>query len=123
MLGMGVLAISFYLSAITTNNYVVIISLFFGGILFSTFNGTVSYSTCIDIGGSRPGTVAGLMNFFGQTGAFVLAITFGKVADMTHNFNTPMLILAGVLITGCLLWIFVDPSKPLMSTDTIQELA
>ncbi|HEY6064465.1 MAG TPA: hypothetical protein VIV35_12690 [Chitinophagaceae bacterium] len=82
----------------------------------------LSGSTCIDIGGSRAGTVAGIMNFFGQTGAFFLAITFGKVADIANNFNPPVLALAAILVTGSILWIFVDPSKPLLANNTNYEI-
>ena len=121
MLALSTLGLSVFVAAVTTSNTVVAASLFIGGFFFFSFNGTASFSTCIDIGGSRAGTVAGIMNFFGQTGAFVLAITFGKVADMAHNFNTPMLVLAAVLIAGSFLWIFVDPSKPLLLKNTNYE--
>ncbi len=118
ILGLGMVAIAFYIAAIIKSNPIVVISLFVGGFVFASFNGTVSFSTCIDIGSSRAGTVAGIMNFFGQTGAFVLAITFGKIADVTHNFKTPMLVLATVLLIGSFLWIFVDPSKSLVVTNS-----
>jgi sugar phosphate permease len=114
MLGLAMLALSIYIAAVTASNNVVVISIFLGGFFFSSSNGTIFFSTCVDIGGSRTGTVAGIMNFFGQTGAFVLAITFGKVADITHSFNTPMLVLSGILIFGSFLGIFVDPTKPLI---------
>ena len=113
MLALGMLGISFFVDAITQSNTVVIISLIIGYLFFS-FNGIVSYSACIDIGGDRAGTVAGIMNFFGQIGAFFLAIVFGKIVDFTHNYNSPLFVLAIVLFTGCLLWFAVDPGKPLI---------
>ena len=114
VLALGMLSLSFLVAAVTTNNTIVAVSLIIGHLFFSA-NGIASYSTCVDIGGDNAGTVAGIMNFFGQTGAFFLAIIFGKIADLTHTFNTPMLVLAGVLITGSLLWLFVDPSRPIIA--------
>jgi MFS transporter, ACS family, glucarate transporter len=83
------------------------------GYAFFVATGAAFYSTCVDIGGSKAGTVTGIMNFCGQTGAFVLALTFGKLADATGSFEVPVFVLAGVLLMGCLLWLLVDPAKPL----------
>jgi MFS-type transporter involved in bile tolerance (Atg22 family) len=49
------------------------------------------------------------MNFAGQTGAFFLAIVFGKIADITHNFQYPLFVVAGVLGIGFLLWLLINP--------------
>jgi ACS family glucarate transporter-like MFS transporter len=73
-----------------------------------------SFSTCVDIGGDNAGTVVGIMNCFGQLGAFFMAIVFGKIVDITHNFTMPLFILSGVLFAGCLLWLAVDAGKPLI---------
>ena len=113
MFALGGLSISLLAASITTNNTVVTIVLIIGHLFFSA-NGIASFSTCVDIGGNNAGTAAGIMNFFGQMGAFLLAISFGKIADLAHNFNVPILVLAGVLFMGCLLWLFVDPRKQLI---------
>lgn len=113
--GMGLLAIAVFIAALTDNNTVVAVSLFCGGLCFFSFNGIASYSSCIDMGGGRAGTVAGIMNFFGQTGAFFLAITFGKLADITTNFNASMCVVAAILMIGSLLWLFVDSSQSLFA--------
>jgi sugar phosphate permease len=112
VLPLSLLALSFLVAALTSNNTVVVISLYFGQ-LFYSFYPIVSFSTCVDIGGDRVGTVAGIKNFFGQTGAFFLAIAFGKIADTTHSFNIPLFIVAGVLFVGSMLWFFVDASRPI----------
>jgi nitrate/nitrite transporter NarK len=77
-----------------------------------------SFSTCIDIGGDNAGTVAGIMNCFGQLGVFFMAIVFGKIVDITHSFTTPLFILCGVLFTGGLLWLFIDAGKVLVEEST-----
>lgn len=109
---LALLAGCFLLSATTTDNTVVVVSLYLGQ-LFYAFNMIACFSTCVDIGGDRVGTVAGIMNFFGQTGAFFLAIMFGKIADAAHNYNTPLVVIAGILFLGSMCWLFVNPSRPI----------
>ena len=112
VLAMRMLALSFFVAAVTSNNSVVVISLFIGQLFYSLVP-IVSFSTCVDIGGDYAGTVAGIMNFFGQIGAFLLAITFGKIADVTHSFSAPLFIIAAVLLAGSICWFFVDASRPI----------
>ena len=78
---------------------------------FFCFGVMVSYAVCTDIGRNNTGTVTGAMNFFGQMGAFILAMLFGKLADTAHNLNYPLIIVGCVMITGALLWFTIDPLK------------
>ncbi len=117
ILALGMLALSFLVAAVTSNNSVVVIGLFIGQ-LFYSFIPVVAFSTCVDIGGNCTGTVAGIMNFFGQIGAFFLAIAFGKIVDITHSFNVPMFVVAGVLLAGSICWFFVDASRPITAEST-----
>jgi ACS family glucarate transporter-like MFS transporter len=117
ILAMSMLALSFLLAAVTSNNTVIVISLYIGQ-LFYSFIPIVSFSTCVDISGDHAGTVAGIMNFFGQTGAFFLAIVFGKIVDITHSFSVPMFVVAGVLFAGSMCWFFVDASRPITAEST-----
>ena len=73
----------------------------------------VSYAVCVDIGRNNAGTVTGAMNFCGQMGAFTMSLLFGKIADATHNFNYPLFMVAGVMVTGGLLWLVIDPTRQL----------
>jgi len=84
---------------------------------FFSFGVMVSYAVCIDIGRNNAGTVTGAMNFCGQMGAFFLAIIFGKIVQQTNNFNYPLFVVAGVAITGCLLWMGIDAEKKLKLSD------
>jgi sugar phosphate permease len=110
MFALGGLSASLIVTCFISNNTLVAIALITGHLFFSA-NGIASFSTCVDIGGSNAGTVAGVMNFFGQIGGFLLSISFGKIADLANNFNLAVFILAAVLLVGCLLWLLVDPRK------------
>ena len=77
------------------------------------------YGVCSDIGRNNTGTVTGAMNFCGQIGAFFLAIIFGKIVDVVHNFNYPLILVACVLAIGFLLWFIIDPLKQLSIPDEI----
>ncbi len=106
------ISLLFFITALTPNNTIAALCLVCG-YFFIPANGINGFSTCIDIGGCKAGTVAGIMNFAGNLGAFFLAIFFGKIVDVTHSFNAPLFVVAGVLFAGGLLWLLVDPTKPL----------
>jgi ACS family glucarate transporter-like MFS transporter len=72
------------------------------------------FSTCVNMGGQRAATVAGIMNFFGQMGAFAMSVIFGKIVDLTHSFDSPQFVMVGVLLLGALCWLFIDASKKIV---------
>ena len=111
--GMSILggtAIALLITGFTSSNTVVVITLT-TAYLFFPLNNTTNYAACVDIGGNHAGTVAGVMNFGGQIGGFFLSLTFGMLADFTHSFTIPVVVVAVMLFVGCLLWFFVDPRK------------
>jgi len=111
-LALGVSSICFTISALAVSNTVTAISLMIGE-FFTAGMGIIAFSVCVDIGGRYTGTVAGMMNFAGQTGAFFLSISFGKIVDHFHNFNTPLLLISGVLLLGSICWQFIQPNRKL----------
>jgi ACS family glucarate transporter-like MFS transporter len=117
MIAMGMIGLLFLTAAITTSNTIASACLMFC-YFFIPVSGINYFSACIDIGRNKAGTVAGIINFSGSMGAFFLAIVFGKIADVTHNFNAPLFVVAGVLFAGCLLWLLVDADKPLAEVNT-----
>jgi sugar phosphate permease len=121
VLAQGGSCICILLACLISNNTVAAIMLVVGHLFFAA-NGLVSFSACVDIGGSHAGTVAGVMNFFGQVGGFLLSVVFGKLADLANNFNVPIFVLAGVLFTGALLWLFVDPRKQVILEDGKKQI-
>jgi ACS family glucarate transporter-like MFS transporter len=112
MLGLGCCGLLLFVAAISTNNILMVCSLIGANFSFS-FGVMVSYAVCADIGRNNAGTVTGAMNFFGQMGAFFLAVIFGRIVQVTHHFDYPVYVVAVVLIIGCLLWLAINPEKTL----------
>lgn len=117
---LGIMSVLFLAAALTPSNMLAVGCLIFC-YFFIPVNGINILSTCVDIGKSKAGTVAGIVNCAGQTGAFFLAIVFGKIADATHSFNAPLFVIAGVLLIGCVLWLAVDPTVKLSSSENINK--
>ena len=116
MIAFGTMSLLFITTALTTSNTVASACLMFC-YFFVPVNGINYFSACVDIGRNKAGTVAGIINFSGSMGAFILSIAFGKIADGTHNFNAPLFVVAGVLFVGCLLWLLIDAGKPLTEAE------
>lgn len=73
-----------------------------------------SFSTCIDVGGDRVSTITGVMNFIGQTGSFLMSIIFGKIVDITHNYEAPQYLMTALLFFGGICWFGIDASKKII---------
>jgi len=112
MTGLGLCGVFLLLAGLSTQNNITAVSLILSNAFFS-FGVMSSYAVCADIGRNNSGTLTGAMNFCGQMGAFFLAIIFGKVLDLTNNFNAPLYVLFIVELTGCCLWLAINPTKPL----------
>jgi sugar phosphate permease len=112
MLGLGACGLLLLTAAVSSSNTITASCLIGANFSFS-FGVMVSYAVCADIGRNNAGTVTGAMNFFGQLGAFSLAVIFGKIVQVTHHFDYPLYLLAAVLLAGCLLWLAIDPEKSL----------
>ncbi|MDB5117506.1 MAG: transporter [Mucilaginibacter sp.] len=112
MLGLGCCGFLLFIAALSHNNAIAVCCLIGANFSFS-FGVMVSYAVCADIGRNNAGTVTGAMNFFGQMGAFFLAIIFGKIVQVTHRFDYPVYVVGTVLIIGCLLWLAINAEKQL----------
>ncbi len=104
------MAVLIFISARSTSHSLVSISLISAYFFLPPVTLT-SFSTCIDIGGDRAATIAGMMNFFGQSGSFAMGVIFGKIVDLTHSFEAPQFVMVGVLITCSICWMGIDASK------------
>ncbi len=111
-IGFGMCCVLFLSAALTSQDYLAAACLI-GANFFYSFSVMSSYAVCTDIGKNNSGTVTGAMNFAGQTGAFFLAIVFGKIAEITHSFQYPLFVVASVLTIGFLCWFFINPLQQL----------
>jgi sugar phosphate permease len=112
MTGIGMCGILILLTALIPQNSIGVITLVAANAFYG-FGVMSSYAVCSDIARNNPGTVTGAMNFFGQSGAFFLAIVFGNIVQATNNFNYPLFVVAFVLFIGFLLWLVIDPLRQL----------
>ena len=110
MVSMFLSSLIVLIAALTKDNQTAAILLAVG-MAFKDFTLPVAFATCIDIGRSRAGLVAGAMNFAGQLGAFFLAVAFGKIVDATGNYNTPLYFIAIILFFSSLLWLRINPEE------------
>jgi sugar phosphate permease len=106
----GSMAVLVLISAKTSSHWIVAACLI-GAHFFQSPAVMNSFSSCVEMGGSRAGTVAGIMNFVGQIGAFIMSIFFGKIVDHTSNFDAPQYLMAGILLLGAILWTRVDVTR------------
>jgi len=117
MLGIGGTGLSILFAAISSNpNWSAAFLVAANG--FYSFGVMAGFAVCTDIGGNNAGTVTGAMNFFGQMGAFFMAIVFGNMVDAGHHFNRPLYIIASALFIGCLLWLLINPTRPMADLQT-----
>lgn len=72
----------------------------------------VAFAVCLDIGRRNAGLVVGSMNFAGQLGGFFVTLIFGMIVHHTGNFNYPLYLIGACLIISALLWLKIDPTKP-----------
>jgi MFS family permease len=118
---LGSIGLTYVTESITTNNLLLIACLVIGYI-FQMLHATASFGVCADISGNHCGTVAAIMNTFGQIGAFFMSIFFGKIVDITGNYNAPLFVIAGLLFTGSVLWFMVDPTKKLILEESTMHV-
>ncbi len=75
----------------------------------------VCWATCLDIGGERAGTVSGTMNSLGQIGGMIAPMLVGWLVESFGSWQLPLLLSAGYYVVSALLWLAIDPEKPLLA--------
>jgi len=73
-----------------------------------------SWATCADIGGAYSGTVSGIMNMFGNLGAFLTALIFPYLKDWSGS-DEPFFYIGVMLnLLGILCWLKINPSTKII---------
>ena len=82
------------------------------------------WSTCQDIGGPRATVLSGWVSFCGNMGNVVGPTILALVVGMTGgNWTSAMITLAVTGILGAILWLFVNPQRPLVKPEEDTILA
>lgn len=76
-----------------------------------------SWSTCVDIGKKNAGAISGTMNMAGNVGSFVTALAFPYLTGWLGSETPFFYVAAGLNLLAIVLWLYVDPQKPITRTD------
>jgi ACS family glucarate transporter-like MFS transporter len=71
------------------------------------------WATCMDIGRRRSGIVAGTTNTFGNLAGALAAVVFGYIVEKWGSWTIPFYVAASFLAIGVVMWLFIDPRRPL----------
>jgi predicted MFS family arabinose efflux permease len=75
-----------------------------------------SWANCLDVGGRYAGVVSGAMNSVVQAGGFLCAVLFGHLVGESGDYNTPLFVIAPMVLAGAILFSRIDPTQPLVPT-------
>ena len=73
-----------------------------------------AWALCLDVGNKYAGAITGAMNTSGNLGGFVCTVMFGYLVTYFNSYNAPLFVIAGMLITSSIIFIKIDPRKPLI---------
>jgi hypothetical protein len=79
-----------------------------------------------DVGGRHLGALFGLCNMIGLTGGAVSQVFLGSFADHMKGlgfagraqWDPAFYLYGGVLMLGGVLWLFINPRRPVVPTDS-----
>lgn len=77
----------------------------------SMFTLGAAWGTCLDVGGSHAGVVSAAMNTSGQVGSILCPIVVIRLKNLTGDWNSPVLLIAGLFVIGAVGWAMIDPRR------------
>jgi MFS transporter, ACS family, glucarate transporter len=109
--GMLVAGMALYLGARIANINLAIVGLSLGaGAIY--FSLSSQWVVTIDISREHAGTVSGIMNWAGNTGGIISPLLM-PVLVRAWGWTPALESAAGVILLGSLLWLFLEPQRPL----------
>jgi nitrate/nitrite transporter NarK len=77
------------------------------------------------VGGKYAGAVSGAMNSFGHIGGTTCSVVFGYlvVEGDPSSYNTPLVVIAGMVLIAAFLFAWIDPSQPLLRKEEPAAMA
>jgi sugar phosphate permease len=119
--GLTMSALMLVMVGLTPNR--VAAALFIALALFFQFLTTPSvWATCLDIGRHRAGVVSGTTNTFGNLAGTLAPIVFGYILEKLHSWTLSFYVAAGFLAVGVVMWLFIDPRRPLNEDAAAESL-
>lgn len=80
-----------------------------------------AWAVAMSMGGARAGTVTGTMNTAGQIGGFVCSVLAGYLVETTGSYNSPVFVVASVLILAAILFSRLDGSTEIFSQPNVVD--
>jgi MFS family permease len=74
----------------------------------------VAWSTAVDLGGPFGGTTSAFMNMASSLSATLSSVSAAWLATAFGSFNAMLVAAGGVYAVGALLWLFIDPTRPVI---------
>lgn len=118
MVGTGLAALAMAAAMVTADRFLalVFLSVSYLGV---TLTQPTAFAVCLDIAPRHGGATAGAMNTAAQVGAFVSSVVFGYLVTLTGSYDVPLLPMAVMLLFSAMLWLKIDPTKPLIAGDPV----
>jgi MFS transporter, ACS family, glucarate transporter len=112
MIGFGSAAVFTVIAACTSGkpSALVFLSLGCSGL---AFNQPMIFPVCIDVAKKSTGSMTGAVNAITQLGAFLTAVAFGYLVQVSGSYNLPLYVMALVFGFGALTWLKIDPTQEL----------
>ncbi|RCS54485.1 MFS transporter [Bremerella cremea] len=87
------------------------IGLLTAGVLFASLAGPATFTSVIDISGSRVAQVLGAVNMVGNFAAALCPIVIGQIFQRTDNWNLVLALFAAIYLLGAVCWLFFNPRR------------
>jgi MFS family permease len=118
MAGLGCAGLFTVATMLTRNPVltVMFLSLVYGAI---TFQQSVVFGVCLDIGQRHAGAMVGLMNTAAQIGGLVSSVAYGYIVSRSGSYDAPFIPMAALLFAGALLWMWIDASEEMGAKDCL----
>ncbi len=101
----------FALAAVLTQRQILglaLLALMYGAI---TFQQSIVFGVCLDIGRRHSGAIVGLMNTSAQLGGLVGALAFGYIVERFHSYDAPFVPMVALLLVGAVAWVRIDATE------------
>jgi sugar phosphate permease len=123
--GLGMCAVCFAL-ATRADEAELAVFLLSVGCLFAALAGPATWAAGMDLGGRHTAVLFGVMNMAGNVGAYLCPKHVGSLVVSLErsgaNLNLVLWLFAASYVSGAVLWIFVNPSRPLMDSSEKETL-